>query len=311
MRKIYSLKVMGLVLFSSLDKHILLLFLFGQTLALIASPLSLEFTAMLCKPSLNTHMATKISSQELEMKVWQLFNKGLCSMMSVVTQMVIRLWKHEFVATPIWGKAWQKTAFFEFCCNNLMSTAATVWNIWSPVKIFYYSSKIGSTKQNKDENRIQGKQFCHIKCSLVMNLPLLSCHQKGSTLTTGPHVFHSRNAHRKCPTPIYYNEGSNPQQCIKSHSSLHATFPSTLKRQDHLGNVLWLVQDHTLILDLEPFHGIFLGDTMLNTNPRFSPASSAHSVTWALKHNIEVHSIYARGRVIPAMTKCCTFTSHE
>jgi hypothetical protein len=50
---------------------------------------------------------------------------------------------------------------------------------------------------------------------------------------------------------------------------------------------------------------------MLNTNPRFSPASSAHSVTWALKHNIEVHSIYARGRVIPAMTKCCTFTSHE
>jgi hypothetical protein len=92
---------MGLVLFSSLDKHILLLFLFGQTLALIASPLSLEFTAMLCKPSLNTHMATKISSQELEMKVWQLFNKGLCSMMSVVTQMVIRLWKHEFVATPI------------------------------------------------------------------------------------------------------------------------------------------------------------------------------------------------------------------
>ncbi len=175
-------------------------------------------------------------------------------------------------------------------------------------------NRFNKTKQRWKENPgILVKQFCHIKRSLIMNLPLLSCHQKGSTLTTGSRVFHSRNAHRKCPTPIYYNKGSNPQQCMQSHSSLHASFPSTFdwKRQDHLGNVLWLVQDHTLILDLEPLHGIFLRDTMLNTNPRFSPASSAHSVPWALEHNIEVHSIYARGRVIPAMTKCCTFTSHE
>jgi hypothetical protein len=74
MKKTYSLKVMGLMLFFSLDKDILLLFILGQTLALIASPLSLEFTAMLCEPSLDTLMAMKISSQELGKKVWQHFN---------------------------------------------------------------------------------------------------------------------------------------------------------------------------------------------------------------------------------------------
>jgi hypothetical protein len=44
MRKTYNLKVMGLMLFFSLDKHMLLLFLFGQTHALFGSPLSLEFS---------------------------------------------------------------------------------------------------------------------------------------------------------------------------------------------------------------------------------------------------------------------------
>jgi hypothetical protein len=44
-------------------------------------------------------MAMKISSKELEMKAWQLINDRV--MINVVTLMVIRLWNHEYAATPI------------------------------------------------------------------------------------------------------------------------------------------------------------------------------------------------------------------
>jgi hypothetical protein len=63
--------------------------------------------------------------------------------------------------------------------------------------------------------------------------------------------------------------------------------------------VLRLVEDHTFIFDLEPFHGIILCDPVLDPNTRLAPATTANTVTRALQHNKEVHPINTGGRIIP------------
>ena len=65
-------------------------------------------------------------------------------------------------------------------------------------------------------------------------------------------------------------------------------------------NVLCLVKDDSLVLDLEPFHGILLGDPVLNPNSRFAPPTTTNTVSRALQNHIEVHTINTSGWVIPA-----------
>jgi hypothetical protein len=62
---------------------------------------------------------------------------------------------------------------------------------------------------------------------------------------------------------------------------------------------LCLVEDHTLILDLEPFHGVLLGDPVLDTNARLAPSAAGNTVPSPLKDNVEVHAIDTSRWVIP------------
>lgn len=70
-------------------------------------------------------------------------------------------------------------------------------------------------------------------------------------------------------------------------------------RHEDLGNLLRFVQDNSLVLNLEPLHGILLGDTVLNTNTGFGSPPSAHSVSWAFQDNVEIHTVDTCGRIVP------------
>lgn len=70
-----------------------------------------------------------------------------------------------------------------------------------------------------------------------------------------------------------------------------------------LYDCLRLVQNHSLVFNLEPLHGIFLGNAVLNTDARLSSASPSNSVPWALKHDVEVHAVDTSGRVVPIRGK--------
>ena len=54
---------------------------------------------------------------------------------------------------------------------------------------------------------------------------------------------------------------------------------------------LSLVEDDTLILDLEPLHSILLGHYVLDSNTGLAPAASGNTVPSALKDDVEVHSV--------------------
>lgn len=60
-----------------------------------------------------------------------------------------------------------------------------------------------------------------------------------------------------------------------------------------------LVEDHTLVLDLEPLHGILLGDPVLDPNTRLAPAATGDTVPGTLKDDIEVHAVDTSRWVIP------------
>jgi hypothetical protein len=62
---------------------------------------------------------------------------------------------------------------------------------------------------------------------------------------------------------------------------------------------LGLVEDHTLVLDLEPLHGVLLGDPVLDTNTGLAPAAAADAVPSTLKDDIEVHAVNTGRWVIP------------
>ena len=60
-----------------------------------------------------------------------------------------------------------------------------------------------------------------------------------------------------------------------------------------------LVEDHTLVLDLEPLHGVLLGDPVLDTNTGLAPAPAGDTVPSTLKNNVEVHAVDTGRWVIP------------
>jgi len=62
---------------------------------------------------------------------------------------------------------------------------------------------------------------------------------------------------------------------------------------------LGLVEDHTLVLDLEPLHGVLLGDPVLDTNTGLAPAAAGNTVPGTLKDDVEVHAIDTGRWVIP------------
>ena len=64
-----------------------------------------------------------------------------------------------------------------------------------------------------------------------------------------------------------------------------------------------LVEDHTLVLDLEPLHGVLLGDPVLNTDTGLAPAAARHAVPSTLKDNIEVHAVDTSRWVIPEIMR--------
>ena len=51
------------------------------------------------------------------------------------------------------------------------------------------------------------------------------------------------------------------------------------------------VVDSSVIFSLEPFHSVFLGDSVLGSDDAFASSSEGHSVSRALEHDVEVHAV--------------------
>jgi hypothetical protein len=62
---------------------------------------------------------------------------------------------------------------------------------------------------------------------------------------------------------------------------------------------LGLVEDHTLVLDLEPLHGVLLGDPVLDPNTGLAPAATGDTVPSTLKDDVEVHAVDTSRWIIP------------
>ena len=60
-----------------------------------------------------------------------------------------------------------------------------------------------------------------------------------------------------------------------------------------------LVEDDTLILDLEPLHGVLLGDPLVDANAGLAPAAAGNTVSSTLQNDVEVHTIDTSGWVVP------------
>lgn len=62
---------------------------------------------------------------------------------------------------------------------------------------------------------------------------------------------------------------------------------------------LSLVEDDTLVLDLEPLHGVFLSDPVLDPNTGLAPAATGDTVPSTLKDDVEVHAVDTSRWIIP------------
>ena len=60
-----------------------------------------------------------------------------------------------------------------------------------------------------------------------------------------------------------------------------------------------LVEDHTLVLDLEPLHGVLLSDPVLDPNTGLAPAPTCNTITSSFQNDVKVHAINTSRRVIP------------
>jgi hypothetical protein len=66
---------------------------------------------------------------------------------------------------------------------------------------------------------------------------------------------------------------------------------------------LGLVEDDTLVLHLEPLHGVFFGHPVLDANARLAPAPASNTVTSPLQNDVKVHTINTSRWVIPGKKK--------
>lgn len=64
-----------------------------------------------------------------------------------------------------------------------------------------------------------------------------------------------------------------------------------------------LVEDDTLVFDLEPLHGVLLGDPLVDPNAGLASAAAGNTVASTLKNNVEVHTIDTSRWVIPDKAK--------
>lgn len=60
-----------------------------------------------------------------------------------------------------------------------------------------------------------------------------------------------------------------------------------------------LVEDDTLVLDLEPLHGVLLGDPLVDTDAGLAPAAAGDAVPSALEDHEEVHTVDSSRWVVP------------
>ena len=59
-----------------------------------------------------------------------------------------------------------------------------------------------------------------------------------------------------------------------------------------------LGQDDTIILLLEPLHGVFLRHLVASTNLTLSSLSSSDSLSWPLKNYVEIHTCWVQANKI-------------
>ena len=59
-----------------------------------------------------------------------------------------------------------------------------------------------------------------------------------------------------------------------------------------------LCQDDTVVLLLEPLHGVFRCDQVLLADLRLAPPPLGDAEAAALHHHVEIHTVNARGRVV-------------
>jgi hypothetical protein len=62
---------------------------------------------------------------------------------------------------------------------------------------------------------------------------------------------------------------------------------------------LGLVEDDTLVLHLEPLHGVFFGHPVLDANTGLAPAPTCNTITSSFQNDVKVHAINTSRRVIP------------
>ena len=63
-----------------------------------------------------------------------------------------------------------------------------------------------------------------------------------------------------------------------------------------------LLQNDTLILDLEPLHGIFLGHPLVDPNTGLASASPGDAVSSTLQNDKEVHTPYHKYQLMDKVT---------
>jgi len=72
-----------------------------------------------------------------------------------------------------------------------------------------------------------------------------------------------------------------------------------MKKNSSTSDVLRLVEDNSFILNLEPLHGIILGNSMLDTYASLASTATGHTVSWTFKNNVEIHTVDTGRRIVP------------
>ena len=82
-------------------------------------------------------------------------------------------------------------------------------------------------------------------------------------------------------------------------SGFHSlAFWSTLQDCDKQALVALLVEDDTVVLLLEPLHGVVLDELVLDADAAGLPAAVAHVHALAAEHDVEVHAVDTDGGVV-------------
>ena len=131
-------------------------------------------------------------------------------------------------------------------------------------------------------------------------------------MVTGGNNIQSYTRHQFITLTTLQGQESNFQivtliiECgvLNSSESLVSILFQQLTSVDHKHSLLYFlcllaVEDDTVILGLEPLHGVLLGQPMLEANASSLAAPVSHVHTGPAHHHVEVHAVDTDARVVP------------